>query len=332
MSQSMIQDKIQYGSETSAYGTEATSYSALGRVQSFNLNSNNSNIYDRGLGEGLNAVKTYYGPFNANGSVTFNVVDFDFLKHWVGAKSGSGTSSSHYALTEAEYVKVSGTDALVPFSIERQNTEETTNSVDFALGCVGTTFSLSGELNSVLSCDASFISQKTGHRVTSDTYTAATGNAYVMIAGSWKWGATPTALSGVRSFKIDYDNGLNSETRSIESRFLQTPKLGKRTYNFEVEIIMTSALSSTIINNFYGYSNSGVYTPEDGSNSINPTEGLEFKVELVNDSKYSYLQLDECTIDEISKPSELGGGLVLLSFKGTSREGLDNKPIEWWTA
>ncbi len=331
MSQSMIYDKIQYGSETSAYGTEATTYTELGRVQNSDLTSNNSNIYDRGLGEGINASNTYYGPFEASGSVSFDVVNFDFLKHWVGAKSGAGTSGDHYKLTEATYVAVSGATSLVPFSIEKLNPEEATDSVEFATGCVGTTFSLSGEINSKLSCNASFVAQKTGFRTSGETYTPITDPAFVMINGTWKWGATPSTISGVRSFNINYDNGLVIDTRSIESRFLNTPKLGQRSYTFDVSIIMSSGLASTIINDFYGYESSGVYSPESGSTSISPTSSLEFKIELVNGSNYAYLQLDECAIDEISKPSSLGGGLVLLTFKGTSREGKGNVPIEWWS-
>ena len=330
MSQTMIYDKVQYGSESSAYGTEATSYNELSRVTAFNLTSANGNIYSRGLGEGINAVTTTYGPFDASGNVSFAVADFSFLQHWVGARSGAGTSGDHYKLTEATYVAVSGATSLVPFSIERFNEEEATDSSEFALGCVGTSFTLNGEMNSKLSCEAEFIGQKTGYRASGESYTPVTTTSFVMLNGTWKWGATPTAISGVRSFSISYDNGLITDTRSIESRFINTPKLGERVYTAEVSIIMTSVLATTIINDFYGYESAGVYTPEDGSNSISPTSGLEFKIELVNGSNYAYLQLDECAIDEISKPSDIGGGLSLLTFKLTSREGKGNVPIEWW--
>lgn len=331
MSQTMIYDKVQYGSESSTYGTEAGTYAELGRVQDISFNSDNGNIYDRGLGEGINAVKTYYGPFTSTGDVSFDVVDFDFLKHWVGAKSGAGSSGDHYELTEATYVALTGATSLVPFSIEKLNAEEATDSCEFATGCVGTTFTLSGELNSKLSCTANFVAQKTSFRTSGEAYTPITDPAFIMLNGTWKWGATPSTLSGVRSFSINYDNGLITETRSIESRFINIPKLGQRVYTFEVSIIMTSGLASTIINDFYGYSSGGVYSPEDGSNSISPTNSLEFKIELVNGSNYAYLQLDECAIDNISKPSSLGGGLVLLNFNGTARKGLGNVPIEWWS-
>ena len=327
----MIYDKIQYGSESSAYGTEASSYTELGRVQSSDITPTNGLIYDRGLGEGINASNTYYGPFTATGSVSFDVVSFDFLKHWIGAKSGAGTSGDHYILTEATYVDVSGATSLVPFSFERMNPEESTDSVEFATGCVGTEFTLSGSIGSKLTCDASFVAQKTGFRTSGETYTPITDPAFIMLNGTWKWGATPSALSGVRSFNISYNNGLIIDTRSIDSRFISKPKLGQRVYTFETSIIMSSDLSSTIINDFYGYESGGVYSPEDGSTSISPTSSLEFKVELVNGSNYAYLQLDECAIDEISKPSNLGGGLVLLTFKGTAREGKGNVPIEWWS-
>jgi len=41
--------------------------------------------------------------------------------------------------------------------------------------------------------------------------------------------------------------------------------------------------------------------------------------------------LDQCSIDDISKPIALGGDLVLMSFNGTAREGKNNDPITWWT-
>jgi len=221
MAQGTIYTKVQYAGETT--------YNELSRVQSCDLKSINNFIYDRGLGEGINAINTYYGPFDANGSVEFNVVDFDFLKHWIGPKSGAGTVGDPYTLTEATSVAAS-TSALQTFSIERLNDYESTDSVDYMLGCAGTDFNLSGGINEKLICSANFIGQKTGFRTSGQTYTPNTAASFIMINGTWKWGSTPTALSGVREFSISYDNGLIANTRSIESRFINIPLLGTRTY------------------------------------------------------------------------------------------------------
>jgi len=333
MSQGTIFTKIQYGPEASAYGTTAAAFTELGRVQSCDLNSTNSLIYDRGLGEGLNVSNAYYGPFEANGNIVFNPTSFDFLKHWIGGVTGAGISDDHYLLNEATSVSVTaGTNVLQPFSLERTNDIETTSSVELATGCMGTNFNLSGAINQKLVCNANFIAQKTRFEATSGTtYVAITDPAFIMLNGTWKWGASPSTISGVREFSISYDNQLVLETRSIESRFWNLPQLGQRKYDFSCGIIMTSGLATTIISDFYGYVDGSEYSPEDGSTSISPTSSLEFKIELVSGSNYAYLQLDECVIDKISKPSSLGGGLVILTFEGAAFKGKGNIPIEWWS-
>lgn len=333
MSQSQQYTKTQYGSESSTYGTEASSYTELGRVQSISIESNNNLLYDRGLGEGLNATNAYYGPFDASGSVSFDVVDFDFLKHFVGPKTGAGTSGDKYTLTEADTIAVSGSTALVPFSIEYLN-DDTSDQATVGLGCVGQNFTLSGSIGSKLSCDASFVVQKSLERESGQTYSAVTDPAFVMLNGTWKFDATPSTLSGVRSFSISMDNGLVTDTRSIESRFIGIPRFGNpgRTYNFQVDVIMAQALGDQIIDKFYGKeSPTNTYTPEDGSTSISPDADMEFSVDLVNGSKYCTLHLDQCFIDSISKPSSLGGGLVIVSFRGTALQGKSNAPILWWS-
>jgi hypothetical protein len=333
MSQGMQYTKVQYGPEASAYGTEATTYNELARVQNIDLDIGENNfIYDRGLGEGLNATNTYYGPFRSNNnSVTFDVVDFDFLKHWIGPKSGAGTSGDKYTLTEA--TEVSTSPGLQPFSIEELNDEEDTDSANLATGCVGTTFTLSGSIGSKVTCSANFTAQKTGFRTTGETYTANTDPAFIMIGGTFKWGSTPSEITGVQEFTIDYDSGLvyDDDTRDMTTRFQSQPHLGKgRKYTGRIGIKMAYGLATTIINDFYGYESGGLYSPEDGTTNISPTADLEFKLELVNKDKYANIWFDQCSIDRLSKPISLGGGLVILFFEFTAREGKDNEPITWW--
>jgi len=333
MTQSQQFEKVQYGAEASAYGTETASYTELSRVQSIDIRSENGLIVDRGLGEGLNANNTYYGPFSCSGNTVFEVNDFTFLKHWVGNRTGTGTSGDKYTLTEATSIQAAaaGAGIIQPFSVERVNDTESTKNVEFALGCVGTDYTLSGSINSKLTCAANFIGRTSGYRATGETYTPVTTAAFIMINGTWKWGATPSSLAGVQSFTINCNNGLVQNTRSIESRFLTIPLLGQRVYTFTVSIIMATALATTIINNFYGKSAGGVYTPEDGSTSTSPTASLQFQINLINSSRYATIDIDESTINRISKPSARDGGLSVLTFEGFAQKGTSNAPIKWWT-
>lgn len=333
MAQGQIFTKLQYAAEDSAYGTEGTSYTELARVQRGSIESNNGIIYDRGVGEGLNVVNSYYGPFSANGNVAFDVVDFDFLKHFVGNKSGAGTSGDKYTLTEATSIQAASAAAgiLQPFSIEVLN-DDTSDTVTYATGCVGTSFELSGSIGSKVTCSASFIAQKTHYRSTHETYTPVTDAAFIMLNGTFKWGSSPSTISGVQNFRLSYSNGINPDAnRDITSRFIGIPHFGLREYKFEFGILMASSLATSIINDFYGYSNSGVYSPEDGSNSISPTSSLEFTLDLVNGSKYATIQFDEATIDRLAQPIQVGNDLVVLNVAGTAREGKSNAPILWWS-
>jgi len=327
MTQSQQYTKIQYATEDSAYGTEGTSYNELPRVQNINPVSENGYIFDRGLGEGMNVSNTYYGPFVSRGNIVFNITDFDFLKHWVGPKSGSGTAGDPYVLTEATNLSTSSSD-LQPFSLESKNDDESTASVDYYTGCVGDDFELSAERDSKLRCSANFVAQKSGFRTSGESYTANTNNALIMIGGTWKWGTAPTALSGVQSFTINYRNNLNVDNRSLESRFMNIPKLTIRDYKITVTILMSESLSSTIITDFYG----GATTPNDGSSSSTPTSDLEFKPEFVNGDFNAYLWLDQLSVDRISKPASVGGGLVQLTFECTAQKARSNELITWWTA
>jgi len=321
--------QVMYGGQTSAYGTAATPDTVLARVQSFNPINENGFVYDRGLNN-MNPVATYLGPWNSGGQIVFSVTSFDFLKHWVGPKSGAGTAGDKYLLTEATDIEVN-TTSLQPFTAEFANTYENTDSVESHIGCVGTDFTLSGSIGSKLECTANFVSRESTFLTGSPTsYTPVTDSAFVMINGTWKWGATPTSLSGVRSFRISYTGGVITDTRSLDSRFIGIPVLGQRSYKFSFDILMTSGLSSTLIKDFYGTASSPL-TVADGSTSTSPTSGLEFSIDFINGNNYASINLDECSIDRISKPQNIGGGAVVLTIEGTAREGKNNVPISWWS-
>lgn len=328
MSQASIGTQYMYAGQTSAYATAATPDTVLSRVQSADPLKESTHIYDMGLGEGLNPTNTYLGPYGLSGNISWFVVDFDFLKYWVGAKSGAGTSGDHYKLTEATAVGLTTSDLQV-FTLEEAHTTETTNYVDTFIGCVGRIFTLSGSIGSRLLCEAGWVGRNPTTGTSATSYSANTSPAFVMLGGTWSWGATPSSLAGVRSFRVTMENSLAvDETRSIESRFINQPVLNARTYRFIVEIKMAQALAATIVANHYSKSGE----PEDGSTTVTATANLEFKVALANASENATIWLDQCSIDNIRKPVRLGEALVILTFEGSAREGRGNVPIEWWTA
>ena len=325
----MNQDQSRYMFKLeSAYGTAVTPDVVLSRVQSAELNpGNNGFIYERGAGEGLNVTKTNLGIFNCGGSVTFNPSDFTFLQSWIGVKSGSGSSGDHYKLTESDEVGITGSTVRA-FTFEEANIAEATDDVWTYSGCVGTTFSLQGSLGSMISCTAAFIGQKSAHGSSASSYSASTATSYTMIGGTWSWGATPSTLSGVRDFSINFNNGVSDNNRDATLRFTNQPVQTQREYTGTVSIVMTSALASTIITNFYGQSPAS--GPVDGSSSTVATADLEFKIEVANGTDNATIWLDDCSIDNLSKPVALGGGLVILSVAFTAMSGRGGVPIEWW--
>ena len=149
MGKGQIFSQFMYAGE-SAYGTLIARDTVHSRVQTFNPTEENNFSYERGLGEGLNVVKTYYGPYNCGATVNFNVNDFDFLKYFVGPKTGAGSVGNPYLLTEATVGLINETNSLQSFSYEAANTSDTTDDVLLFEGCVGNGFALSGQVDRIL--------------------------------------------------------------------------------------------------------------------------------------------------------------------------------------
>lgn len=328
MAMNQNQTRYMFGLE-SVYGTAVTPTTVLSRVQSANLSpGDNGFIYERGLGEGLNVVKTNIGIFNCGGSLTFNVSDFTFLQSWIGVKSGDGSSGTPYTLSESSTIDVAG-NVVRPFTFEEANTTESSDSVFTYSGCVGTSFSLSGSIGTPVQCTANFIGQKSKHTTSATSYTASTATSYVTVNSVVKWGSTPSSVSGVRDWTINFSNGVTDSNRDITSRFMNIPVLDNFSYTGTLSIIMSSGLASTIIENFYGQTASN--GPVDGSTTTQAVSDLEFKIELANGTNSATIWLDNCSIDNLSKPINLNGGLVLLSVAFTAKSAKDNALIKWWS-
>lgn len=322
-----MRSRYMYGGQTSAYATAATVSTVLPKVKSFEPINENNLIYDYGLGEGAYPTTPLLGQYTSGGTVNYDVVDFDFLKHWIGPRSGSGTVGSPFVLTEDDVVSLSTSD-IQPFTFEDANNTESTLTVDTYVGCVGNAFTLSADLGYVLRCRATFVARNPITSATATSYTASTVTPFTMVNGAVKWGGTPTAISGVQSFSITHTNNLTVETsRDITSRFLTMPLVGTKVYTFTVTVLMSFTLASSVIDEFYAKANQ----PEDGATTVSPTAGVELNIELVNSSRNAVIWLDECSINSISKPKSVGNGLVLLTFSGTSRGGKSAQPLRWWS-
>jgi hypothetical protein len=326
MADGQLRTKLMYSGQTSVYSTAATPDSYIGRVKSFDPVNNNNTLPNYGSGDGRDPVNLLYGNYDSGGSLRWEVNNFDFLKHWIGFKDGAGTSGDPYKLNEADTTGLSAVSGLQVFTLEVNHINGTAEDVDTYVGCVGSNFSLSGRIGSSLEANATFVARNVISSTSGTTYTTPTTAVWRMFQGTWKWGATPSALAGVQSFTINYNNNL-IVNRSADSRFISQPILGTRAYTFSLVIKMESTVATTLRDDFYGQANE----PVDGSSGAVAT-GNEFKIEFTDGTNSANIWLDDCSIDRISKPVSVDGGqMVLLQVDGTAKTGRSNAPISWWS-
>lgn len=330
MGQSHGFSRAMYADETT-FGTAVTRDTVLSRLQNISVSENNNMIYDRGLGEGLNIVKSYYGPYDVDFSGNLNVNDFDFFQYFIGPKSGSGTSGTPYVLTEATVGLIGETNSIDSFSMEVINTTETTADGKLLSGCVGNGFSLSGSIQNPLTASFEGFAQKAVGITSATSYTASTTDSYMITGGIFKWGATPTTLPGVRSFTLNYTNGMDKNMfRNTSSRLIEKPVLPSgRGYTGTLTVRLTQSLASTIYTSFYGQTHTS--GPIDDGTSIS-TADLEFEIDLANGVRGATIWLDQCSINDITNDHDIGGGLRELTFNFTAQAGKGNTPIKWWNS
>lgn len=330
MGKSSIFTAIQFGGQTSAYETEAATTEELkGKILSFTSINENSLIKERGLGDGRNVTNTLYGPYNCGGSIVWHPAAFDFLKYWIGPMTGAGTAGDPYLLTEDNIVGLT-TDDIQVFSLEVNIPKGTTDDVDTYIGCVGNSFSISGSIGGPVTVSADFLARHVVSSTSGTAYTPTTTNPWMMHQGTWKWGSSPTAFTGLQSFNINYSNNLIDE-RDSNSRFRQQPIADGRDYNFSITVITTASINTTLRDDFYGQAD----TPIAGVVSASPTPNLEFEVVLSEGSsstnRNATIWLDNAAVDSIGKPVSLGGELVIYTISGHAKSGRSSTPIKWWT-
>lgn len=329
-----LKTAIQYGAE-SVYGTEVATTTAIGTVKSFTPD-NRWDVYEvRGIGDGReiqNFVKT---RFSARPVIVFEVHNWDFLKHAIGPIAGAGTTASHYTLTEADYTGVTANTHIIPFSMEC-GSAGATDDVDTYTGCFIDSFTLDMTFGGVVTCTANIIAQSVTSSTTATAYTSPTTHPWVMAhEGTFKWGSTPSAVTGVRDVSITYNNNMivYGDWNTIK---ISMPEAGERTISFSATLVMSSTIATTLRDNFYGQAN----TPIDTAVTAEPTADYELWIELSqgtsSTNRNATIFLNQCMIDSISKPINVGAGdVVLVTVTGRAKTSgctaSANVFVDWYT-
>lgn len=319
---------IMYVAETS-FGNGGTATTAIGKVTNFSPSLKNNFIRLRGLGEGRNAVDTIYGAFDCGGTIDWEVHDFAFLQFLVGPQSGAGTTADPYVLTEADSVGYTASD-IKTAAVEASGEEGATDDVDLYKGFLINNVTFTAEIGEPLKATADWIAQKPVSSTSGQTYSASTVEPFVFYQGSLLWGATPSAVADVSRATVTISNGLYIY-RSLGDRFIKKPQAGPRNYDFEITCKMTDTVATTLRDDFYGQANE----PSTGVASARPTADLELKLLFsegaASGNRNAYIWLDQCCLDEMSKPVTVGEGLVEVTFRGWAETGRSNTPLSWWT-
>jgi hypothetical protein len=227
---------LQYGTE-STWGTEVATTTAIGKVTNFTPIRNNNLVQIRAVGAGRNVIHTLWGPYDSGGSIQVELHDFDFLKHWIGPKSGSGTSGSPYVITESAIIGTTTSTDIVPFSLEVGSEEGASDAVNTYVGCTGNDLSLTCSQGSPVSGTFNFISKTHVPSAVATAYTEPSTPPWMYQQVTYKYGTTPGAIAKVQSWTITTSNNLF--TYRDNSRFIEQPEPGFRDYGWTMALIAT---------------------------------------------------------------------------------------------
>jgi len=324
---------VQYGTET-AYGTGATTSVAIeGKIQTATVNSTNNLIRLNGLGEGRNETFVGFGNFECTWSMEIELASFNFLQYAIGPRSGSGTAIAPYYLEEADFRGYTGT-TLASFGMELAALDYTggTHNVDVLSGCVINTVGLQLNVGQTLKCSIEGYAKKPTSGTSATAYTPDTTKPWIFSQGVFKWNGTTVAR--VTNATINISNNYDPDTgRELGSRFPTEMEPGLRKYDWTITVKMTSAVATTLRDDFYGIAN----TPSDGVISAEPTFRaiiLSLSEGAASTNRNAQILLTDCAINDISKPINIGDNIVELTINGTAKKGTTdtvNKPIKWWT-
>ena len=323
-----------YGGEVGSFGAGGTPNTNIGIVTNFSPSFKNTNLRLHGVGDGRNAILTAYGMLELTGTVDFQVIDFNFFRHLIGPRTGSGTSGAPYVLTEADNYSQSASSGIQIFTMEAAGYDETTDDVETYKGCwinsATLNFSLDTPLNASVNWGASTVTGGTS----AAGYTANTRVPYLMQSGTFSWGTTPTAVTRVQSGSITiYNNPVIM--REVGSRFVTGVAAGQRMYDFTVELIMTDALRATLEQDLYGQAVAS--GPATGIAAASPPANRELAlVFTISGTDTAQILLNDCYIEERTKPIPIGNELIRVTYTGWAHSGGNtantNQPLRWWTS
>lgn len=333
-----MDDETSYG----AGGVEADALS-IGKVTNFSSNLSDSVHRLLGIGEGRNETSYVYGNVDITGSMEWimlaqmnaTIGSISLLKYAIGKVQGSGTTAAPYEMCELD--EIGYTASTIPtFALWYQNEGGTTDDVDRYEGCTVSSFTLTATQGDVLKCTLDFVAQKvTSAAAITTAYATPTDAPWVFQQGSFKWGAAPTAVAKVSSFSLTMGNNLFIY-RSLGSRFIEQPEMGRRVYDWTLTVKMTDAVATTLRDDFYGAANAFVA----GTDPSTITADDEISLEFVEGSgasgdKKMVVALDQCAIIGMSKAVSVGQGLVEVTFTGIAKmgkpDGADEVPVRYWT-
>lgn len=319
---------LQYGSE-STYGTEVATTNAIGKVTNFTPTRNNNLLPLRNVGSGRNVTQSLWGPYDSGGTIDAQLHDFDFLKYWIGPKSGAGTSGNPYVLTESAIIGTTSSTDILPFSLEVGAEEGATDAVNTYVGCVGNTFTLNGSIGNPITGNFVFIAKTHVPSTTATAYTEPSTPPWMYQQITYKYGTGLTAIAKVQSWSITMTNNLFTYRDS--SRFIEKPEPGMRDYTWTMTVLASDA-NKTAFEEAADGSSTG---PVSGQTTAYYQESEGFQVLMQEGTnsgqRQAQIKLANCWIDNVSKPVPVGNELTLLTITGGARSALNNNFVTWWT-
>ena len=315
------------GDETT-WGTPVTVDTLIGTVTNVNPSPRWTKLDIRGVGDGREVSSFVKTQFTVGASLSYQMHDFLFLKHAVGPLSGDGDDESPYIITEADHTGITAATNIIPFTLE-VGSDSTVDDVDKYTGCFINDFTLNFSLGGVAECTANIVAKSMTSGTSLQAYTAPTTQPLVMSEGTFKYDATPTAVAGIRSATVSYNNNLiiMGEWNTL---FIVQPETGPRVISWSVTCVMTNTVAAAMRDDFYGQAN----TPVTDSAVFAADMELEIALDegAVAGDRRSYIRLDQCIIESMNKPINIGNNdLVLITFNGRAKTSKTNKFAEWET-
>jgi len=314
----------------STYGTEATTTTNVGTVRSIAPTRAWDVLEIQGVGDGREVQDYMRSRFNGGHEVVIEMHDFNILRHAVGPKAGAGTEGDRFTITEADFTGISASANITPFSAEIASVSSADN-VDTYTGNIINDFTLTFALGQAVFGRFNVIGQSVTSSTTASSYTSLTSQPFIMNSGTFKWGATPSQVVGIRTLTITYDNRLFI-TGDWGTPLIVIPETGKRVISWVLTTVMTDSIATTLRDDFYGQANTPVTAPADMVFDANNEIEVDLDEGSATGNKDALIRLDHCIIESIAKPIDIGTeDLVLVTFTGRATTSKSDVFAEYWT-